>query len=323
MTVADISRRAGPYTWAQGASYPFYFKVFQASDVAVYSLTNEVEALLTSGYTVTINNDQDNNPGGSVVVSIPCGTVTITSAVEFSQEARLTNRGGFYPETLNDCYDKLTILCQQLKEELGRAITVPVTSTMTRDELLKQLLETAAKANEYAEKALEIYNTVKDLAESIDAISDEIKAVSEIKDSVVSVADRIEDITITAKNETAIQVVASDLNGETAAILDMGWIDEEITDMAAPEGGYLSNIYKMKDALDTLAENIDLVKKVPTLAQNASDYAEEANSSAEESAASAAEAKATADELREHVDHLLEIEHTDYETVVKTAAGEA
>ena len=163
MTVADITRKAGPYTGNGSATeFAFPFKVFQASDLVVArtSTDGEVTLTLNTDYTVTLNSDQDNNPGGKVTLTSALAdglVLAIISAVDFSQLAIFTNKGGFYPETLNECYDKLTILCQQLKEGLSRAVTVDATDTMTPAELKQKLLEAADSAYKvakgYAEQA--------------------------------------------------------------------------------------------------------------------------------------------------------------------------
>ena len=163
MTVADTSRRAGPYE-GNGTTkeFAFSFKVFQASDlfVAKSSDDGEVELVLNTDYSVRLNSNQDTTPGGTIVLSeaLPDGVyLSAISQVDYSQLAIFTNKGGFYPETLNDCYDKITILCQQLKELMDRAITTDITDTMSAKELKQRLLDAAESATEiakgYAEQA--------------------------------------------------------------------------------------------------------------------------------------------------------------------------
>ena len=83
MTVEAIARKAGPYQYTAGALYPFYYKVFSAEDVAVYVVQDSSEVQLTEDqYTVNLNDDQDNNPGGTVAVSVICESITIVSDVD-------------------------------------------------------------------------------------------------------------------------------------------------------------------------------------------------------------------------------------------------
>ena len=120
MTIATSVRTAGPYTGTGAVSvYPFAFKVFQASDLLVNS-TNTLGAIstlvLSSDYSVTLNADQDNNPGGTInlTAALASGYVlNITSNVPATQSASLTNGGGFFPKVIEGALDRLTILLQQ------------------------------------------------------------------------------------------------------------------------------------------------------------------------------------------------------------------
>ena len=88
MTVAATTRKAGPYIGnGVTTSLPFSFKVFAASEMVVTKTTPagvESTLTLTTHYTVSLNADQDANPGGSVVmVSAPVADylTTLTSNV--------------------------------------------------------------------------------------------------------------------------------------------------------------------------------------------------------------------------------------------------
>ena len=163
MTVAATTRKAGPYTGnGTTTEFAFTFKVFEASDLVVARTSDdgEVTLALNTDYSVSLNSDQDNNPGGKVTLKAALedgALLAIVSAVSYDQLAIFTNKGGFYPETLNECYDKLTILVQQLLEELSRTIKVDVTDTMSSSELKQKLLDAAESATVvakgYAESA--------------------------------------------------------------------------------------------------------------------------------------------------------------------------
>lgn len=132
MTVAAAVRKAGPLT-GNGVStlFPFTFKVFQASDLLVVQTDLsgvETTQTLTTQYTVSLNSNQDSNPGGTVtMLTAPASgyLITIGSQVPQSQLTVLTNTGGFYPTVINDMLDRVTILVQQLSEKLGRALSLP------------------------------------------------------------------------------------------------------------------------------------------------------------------------------------------------------
>jgi hypothetical protein len=136
MSITSTTRKAGPFI-GNGAQtvFPFAYKVFTAADVlvaeAVIATGVEVIKTLTTHYTVSLNVDQEVSPGGSVtmLVAPPTGnTLTLGSQVAETQGVAVTNNGGWYPEILNGALDKATILIQQLKEKLGRALVFPISA---------------------------------------------------------------------------------------------------------------------------------------------------------------------------------------------------
>lgn len=126
MTISSSIRKAGPFT-GNGASavFPFAFKVFKTSEVLVVRtvVTTGASTTLTMGthYSVTLNADQNANPGGNVTLSsiLAVGfTLKLTSRVPNLQPTDLTNAGGFYPTVINDSLDRATIQIQQLVEQV-------------------------------------------------------------------------------------------------------------------------------------------------------------------------------------------------------------
>ena len=125
-------------------TYPFAFKVFADTEIVVKKLevSTSIETTLTLGlnndYIVTLNEDQNGNPGGSITLksggnnlNLPSGfQIVITSNVQSLQGTDLTNQGGFYPEVINDALDKSAILHQQQQNELDRSIKFSLTNTI-------------------------------------------------------------------------------------------------------------------------------------------------------------------------------------------------
>lgn len=141
MTINSTTRKAGPFVGNGTVSaFPFGFKVFQASDLFVVRLNVsaavEQTLVLNSDYSVTLNPDQNSNPGGVVTLSSALAngyTLTLTSDVPDTQPTDLTNQGGFYPEVINDALDRATIQIQQLQEETDRTITAPISTPAGTD----------------------------------------------------------------------------------------------------------------------------------------------------------------------------------------------
>lgn len=181
MTVESIARKAGPYEFTEGASYPFYFKIFEKTDVYVV-VTDDTGVETTieadTDYRVVMNENQDSDAGGYVTLlkDYTGSKITISSQVPYDQGVNITNKGGFYPSTLNKAYDKLTILCQQLLEQVSRCIKVNISSGVSADEykdelegLVNQSVSSAASAAASAQQAA---------TDSAQAVSDSATALS-------------------------------------------------------------------------------------------------------------------------------------------------
>jgi hypothetical protein len=134
MTISNTTRFAGPFVGnGTASSFGFSFKVFSASDLAVYRTVTSTgiatTLALTTDYTVALNADQDSSPGGTVTLvagNLASGlTLVIASAVPNTQQVILTNQGGFYPEVLNDALDKATAQVQQVQAQANRSISFP------------------------------------------------------------------------------------------------------------------------------------------------------------------------------------------------------
>lgn len=160
MSISSTTRKAGPYACnGSTVAFPFSFKVFQAGDVRVILTdTGEAESDLVLGtnYTVVLNADQDTNPGGTVTTVAPYAAgnlITLTSRVQNLQPVTLTNQGGFYPKVINTALDRLTILVQQVVEQVGRAVKTPISSGLTPDQLIADLYAVEANAGNSATAA--------------------------------------------------------------------------------------------------------------------------------------------------------------------------
>ena len=151
MSVESTERRVQFVGDGATVSFPFSFKVFTPTDVAVFASGSAGEEKLTYGtdFTVSLNDDQGESPGGTVTVknAVTTGAVlAITSEVPYDQPMHVTPYGGFNPETLNDNSDRQCIQIQQLLEKVGRAITTDPTDTVTPAELKQKLLDAANTA---------------------------------------------------------------------------------------------------------------------------------------------------------------------------------
>ena len=135
MTISSTNRKAGPYVGTGLVSaFPFAFKVFSGFDVLVVrSDSGGAETVLTlnSDYTVSLNANQNANPGGTITLPAPLPSgfaLTASSALPYLQPTDLTNNGGFYPAVINTALDRLTIFVQQLAESVGRSLKTAIST---------------------------------------------------------------------------------------------------------------------------------------------------------------------------------------------------
>ncbi|MDZ4055987.1 MAG: hypothetical protein U1D69_03325, partial [Polynucleobacter sp.] len=150
MTIQITDRKAGPFL--SGTALPFEFKVFSKEDIAViYTNAEGVEVVLVldSDYSVTLNADQDNNPGGTATLTTPIisgDRANIIGDLAYDQGTDIRNQGGFEPEIIEDALDRATIQIQQLKEISDRTLKTAPGDSRTGDELLADIFEADASA---------------------------------------------------------------------------------------------------------------------------------------------------------------------------------
>ncbi len=189
--IDDVKRRAGPFSTEGQSGFPFTFAVFKATDVAVLLASssddlNPDTLVYGTDYTVELNDDQNAAPGGTVTLTTPLAagaTLSIVSAVPYTQPTQLTNYSRFPPEILNKSLDRLEVQIQQLREGLDRTVQVSSTSTITADEFRSAILNVSAHAEEWAKTSAEsaaqaqaLADEMKEKLSTLDDLTDEEKA---------------------------------------------------------------------------------------------------------------------------------------------------
>lgn len=177
--VPESNRKAGPFTGTGQTQFDFDFYMLSADDVAVIVAdADEKETTLSKdAYTCTLNSDQNTTPGGRVTLKTALATghkLAICSGVPYTQNLNLTMYGNFNPTSINKEEDRRVIQLQQIVEQMRRCLVVPITNDKTPQQVLTEVLETAATANSYAQQAQAIYDTVKGDVAEIKALKAEI-----------------------------------------------------------------------------------------------------------------------------------------------------
>lgn len=294
MTISSEVRKAGPFSGnGSVTSFPFDFKIFAASDLAVY-LTDPAGKevpLNGSDYTVQMNANQESAPGGTVKKATPLATghlLTITSKLPYLQPVRLTNQGGFYPDVINTALDRLTIFSQQLAEQVGRAVKVKVSSAATPEQMLGDLQADAASARSAANAAAGSASTASSAAAVAQQARQESLAgasnAAAARDAAASSAASAKDSALTAANQAS---------------------------QAAQKAQEAHNSAAQAGVSERKAQTA--VAASATQAQAAGEAAQSAKSSAQAAAASAAQAGAAAGLTPEQADarYLLKSHLTD------------
>ena len=104
--------------------FTFSFQTQEESDIVVYF----DGVLISAGFTVALNDDQDSTPGGTVTFDVPPanGTeVVIYREVPNTQQTDYQEYGPFPAESHETALDKLTMICQQLQEQFNRLSLPP------------------------------------------------------------------------------------------------------------------------------------------------------------------------------------------------------
>lgn len=138
---------------ADGATDVFYFtfKCFQTSDIVVINAVSGSESVWTEGaeYTVTLNADQEANPGGYITAaSYPAdeSIVWIGSDVDYTQDADLINAGSFRAEVIEKQMDRIQLQINQIRAATARSFKVPRSETDTDQTFA---VDAATRADKY------------------------------------------------------------------------------------------------------------------------------------------------------------------------------
>lgn len=254
--------------------FSFAFKVWKPDQVKVFLSEKEgVEADVTSQVSVALT-----AAGGTVTFGTAPATGTtlaILRSMPFVQEDVYITGTRFDPHEIEEALDIAAAERQELKEKADRHLTVPATSPKTPQQVMTEIFDTVATANEYAVQAEKTYGEVVKTAEQVarDKASVDVSLASiNVSEANVTrlagqVAEYSDELELTAENMGAIQTVdqnqdaiaalAADLQGFPIYEFDGGYITDPIQPMNGVGG-----------VLRVCAENIDVIRQVAGSLQN-------------------------------------------------------
>ena len=289
MTISSQTRKAGPYS-GTGSTGPFSFsfKVFEASDLLVVKVNNstnvETTLVLTTDYTVSLNADQNANPGGTItlVSALAVGyNMVIGSQVPYLQETDLTNQGGFYPEVITDALDKLTIESQQLKEAVDRAAKLPITSQADADKLsydIERIAESADNLDTVANNIASV-NTTAGSITNVNTTAGSIANVNTVGTNIAAVNNVSTNMTKVSTVSTNIASVNT-VSGIAANVTTVAGISGNVTTVATNNAnvttvaGSIANVNNTGGSIanvNTVAGQITPTNNIATVAGKATD----------------------------------------------------
>ena len=277
-----VKRLAGPYTGAGQTTFTFGFFTYQAKDIYVgTAMSNDEAATILEqdvDYTVTLNDDQEAVPGGSITLLTQGGlkqgeTLVIGSCLEYVKNIDLTNYSRFPPEQIDTEFNRIVIMIQQIVEETGRTLKVPATSSETPDDMIERLLAAQSQAQASADAAAASAQASADSATEAEQIKEETAEYAEAAAIIKPYTAELQDV---ADNIEAVAAVGNADNMQ--AILTL-----------SPNVAQMLAVSQYKDQIVAVGNNIDDVVQVageldnlPTYLQQMQGYVSSAASSATE-----------------------------------------
>lgn len=131
MTVTTTTRTARYTGDGLNFTFAFNFKILDADHLAVQvinTLTGAVSVIAASNYSVSGIGEES---GGSVTYPLTGSAISsdeeivIERVVPFLQETDILNQEGFFPEVVEDQFDLVVMMIQQIDSQQDRAITIP------------------------------------------------------------------------------------------------------------------------------------------------------------------------------------------------------
>lgn len=240
------------------------WRLESGNDFVVYQNIGGVESVVDpDDYTAFIKGEyytDPDNPGnliqraysGVIFDTAPAvGTVIVlTRSTPQEQDTPYKTSSGFPADRLEDDFDELTMMVQEMQQDIDRSIKVGVTSSTDPEELV---------------------NEVERVYESIDNID----AVADIDSAVTIVANNISDVNSVASNMSDVNTVAgisSDVSTVAGISSDVTSVVSNATDISTVAGD-IANVNAVADDLtnvDTVATNMTDVSTVAGMSSEVS-----------------------------------------------------
>ncbi|HSV73592.1 MAG TPA: hypothetical protein VLH79_07520 [Chthonomonadales bacterium] len=216
MTVLATIAKAGPYAGA-GTTGPFTvpFRFLDAAHLRVIRSVGNVETVLALGADYTVNGVGASSGSVTLLAPLPVGqSLTVVRNVPATQEADYVPGDAFPAESHEQALDKLTMITQQLQEEVQRAAKLPASSPSDADALSVALLRVDANSSNI---------------NAVNANSANINAAVANSANINTVAGSIGNVNTVGGNIASVNAVAG-INADVSAV---GAVASDIPTVAA------------------------------------------------------------------------------------------
>lgn len=144
MTVSDNRARVIHAGNGSATTFSFSFEIFDEADLRVFTVDedgneSELDLDAAGGFSVTLNGAAPS--AGYVTYPIDVnGTVLTTSEqlvimreIDYEQQTDITNASSFRASVIENAFDRIVMLAQQLKDRLDRSLTAAVSTPTNAD----------------------------------------------------------------------------------------------------------------------------------------------------------------------------------------------
>lgn len=149
--------------------FDFDFRIYQSADLLVqkFEIATEITTDLaeTTDYVVTVDIDGTGHVDLNAALSSAYKLI-ITRRLPLTQEVTYVENDKFPAATHEEALDRAIMICQQLQEQVSRAVTVPAGSTLDPADIVNEVTAAAAAA-EAAQTAAEAAQAAAETAQGL------------------------------------------------------------------------------------------------------------------------------------------------------------
>jgi hypothetical protein len=235
MTVSSTVYKADSTGNGVTTEFTIPFDLQDESQVLVTKVSAAgVETILVLNTDYTVSGIGTASRKITLTTALPTGERVIRSPnISLTQSVDYVEGDDFPAETHEAAIDKLTLICQQLQEQLNRTVKLDISDAVDIDALItnvQTVAENLTNLNIVAGIDTEITAVagIESAVSTLAAISSEISAVSAVSSDVADVAAIDTDVTAVA----AISAAISTLNGIAADISTIAGVSGDVTTVA-------------------------------------------------------------------------------------------